>query len=93
MILKKFKFLNPDAWVWYGWQTQARGSGMVTRPRHLGLDPSAFDLANHARPKVRESNNYYLSTHVTPCERGHDCASSETADDQIWPLGNVTMPP
>jgi hypothetical protein len=38
----------------------------------------------------RRQFNYYLSTRVKPCRRGHDCVSSETADDHIWPLKSVT---
>jgi hypothetical protein len=38
----------------------------------------------------RRQFNYYLSTRVKPYRRGHDCISSETADDHIWPLKSVT---
>jgi hypothetical protein len=34
--------------------------------------------------------NHYLSTCVTPYRRGHNCASSETTVDQIWPPKSVT---
>ena len=31
-----------------------------------------------------------MSTRAAPYERGHDCASSDTTDGQIWPPGNVS---
>ena len=38
----------------------------------------------------RQQFNYFLSIHVIPCEREHNCVSSEMADDQIWPQESIT---
>jgi hypothetical protein len=37
-----------------------------------------------------QQSNHYLSTRATSCGRGYDYASSETIDDQIWPLEIIT---
>jgi len=31
----------------------------------------------------RQQSNHYPSIHAIPCEKGNDCASRETVDDQI----------
>jgi len=36
----------------------------------------------------RRQSNHYLFIRAMPCERGHNCASSEMADGQIWPPEN-----
>ena len=38
----------------------------------------------------RRQSNHYLSTRAIQYGRWHNCASSETWDDQIWPPGSVT---
>jgi cadmium resistance protein CadD (predicted permease) len=32
----------------------------------------------------RWQSNHNISTHTIPCEKEHDCTSSDTVDGQIW---------
>jgi len=38
----------------------------------------------------QRQSNHYLFTRATSCGRGHDCAFSETMNDQIWPPESIT---
>jgi hypothetical protein len=75
--------------LWYG--VVARPNQTINKQRTI----VQFSCQEREQKKTQtidhqRQSNHDMSTIAVPCERGHVCASSYMADDQIWLPGSVS---